>query len=69
MITPSTFHIGAAPGTKGWTGSKLGKVYNLRKGMLEQIKLEYPGIMNNPALFDKVMKSYELQGVKVNAWE
>ena len=69
ILVPSTFHVGAMPGTKGWTGSKLGRVYKIPKGLLNQIQAENPDIMQNPEKFDRILKSYELQGMNIWGWE
>ena len=66
IIKPSSFHIGATPGSKGWTGSKMGIVYKIPANLLRQIQRDNPGIMQSPAKFDKIMKSYELQGMNIH---
>jgi len=69
IIKPSNFHIGASPGTKGWTGSKMGIVYKIPANLLRQIQRDNPGIMQQPDKFDSIMKKYETQGMKVHGWE
>ena len=48
ILLAKSFHIGASPGTKDWTGDKIGKMWHVPRWLVEQKREQDPEMFLEP---------------------